>query len=817
MSNSKVQVPVEKQAPKLQLTRLTPKKRQNTPGKMLRRTSADDLRIVPVKIIKKDSTEELRLVPVKVLRKAPAKVPERQLALVKTFTSRNARNESPKSQDVSAKKPRQISRKAPVKERQLALIENSIDVSPKKPRKITPGQRKVSVIRSRRQTIQDNIDTAEFMQLELRKQANNLASSNMLGEVLMAMFEFIHTEEDRLKRTNSEHFVKWVSIVHELITRIIDKRAEEYLVMHDMKLFATSYINNDIADLYLNADGLPRCLGIDVYDDSYFYQTFRDDFMRGDIDYYRIPEMGRQLSRVFAFISRGKGKSVEKIAKTYPLEFRDGYSSIVVRIRFNKDDPKEKPVVIRIDQLIQQYGFGFLEYGYADYDPGVVSNSTNRIFNLYNGPIAKRINWKSLTKDDKDDFQFFLDHIENQMCSKNPEWNNYFLCFMSWPIQHPGDKIGKVLVLPSVEGTGKSLVTNAYQKYVIGPLHGVTINGLDDILSPFNTLTYAKSVVIINEVVSVQGFVEKFSKFKSKITDVSQRSEAKFCTAEMINDMSAYWMLTNEAGAIYCPIGDRRYAFCIVSNEKMGDEYYEKLACITGQSKNLAKNKRSPYAFGNMLFTYLADREINLNMHSENSIPYSSIKQDVIDRSKGPERTFIQEVADGLFDPYKYAELLLQKCKDSSNLDSISLAEDIHFNRFERMVGKMTMFILFNKIWLTKRGGSYSGNDIKFAMNIADTMREIKAISIRKTEKGQKNSYWILPPIEAYEKSSSDLSAFIDSTKFSTEYTNCPDYKIKICEILTLNNAPDDIEQQISALLSKIPDNNLQIVVRADV
>lgn len=516
----------------------------------------------------------------------------------------------------------------------------------------------------------------------------------------------------------------------------------------------------------------PNIGKIDPYDKDYNIGEFIRLYTLPIIEMHHVFEMAAYASRVYAYVSYGKGMSVVKTSCENGLDMIGGYTGMQVRIRTDPDMSNDKVPFIGMKDLIHKWGFGFLMYDRANYMPLHIDSKHEKAFNLFHGFIGEMIEDSEITDEDKDDFQFILDHILNQLCSGDPLWYEYFLNFLAYPIQRPNEKITKVLVLSSIQGTGKSMFLNLYQEHVIGRLHSVTVNGMKDVITRFNNLTFGKAVTVINNVSNMRNAQAAYNYFKSKITKILQKFEKKFCDAQNMNDFCAYIILTNTIGAILCDEYDRQYAFCPVLNEKQSQAYYDRLAGLTGLKPELIQKAMK---MGRMLYHHLKRHNIRYDMTDINNIPPSKLKFDLINSQISSEKRFISEVLKGLYDPYEKIELLrgvYERAQESSNLMT-RLSKTVSSKmlvacRTKRRVGKNALHAVFLDLWCSE----YSERPSKDINGLVQFNNEIElSICIQPgggecTMTRDHIKSWTLPEIKQYTlKAIENKPAVKDVTK----------------------------------------------------
>ncbi|CAH1387979.1 DUF5906 domain-containing protein [Candidatus Nitrotoga sp. M5] len=213
-------------------------------------------------------------------------------------------------------------------------------------------------------------------------------------------------------------------------------------------------------------------------------------------------------------------------------------------------------------------------------------------------------------------------------CSEVYPW---VLCWLAYPIQHPGAKMQSAIVMHGGQGTGKSLFFESYMR-IFGPYAKV----LDQtaIEDRFNAdWAQKKLFVLADEVLARQDMFHIKNRLKGFITGNRIRVNPKNVTAhEEANHMNIAF-LSNEKMPIVLEIDDRRY--CVIWVPSVCDkEYY------------LAVEEERQNGGVEALHHYLLNLDLG-DFKPWTRPPMTQSKQDLIQLGLGSEERFYNEWRSG--------------------------------------------------------------------------------------------------------------------------------------------------------------------------
>jgi hypothetical protein len=162
------------------------------------------------------------------------------------------------------------------------------------------------------------------------------------------------------------------------------------------------------------------------------------------------------------------------------------------------------------------------------------------------------------------------------MCGQDADLTHDLTCWLAWPLQHPGEKIGYSYVFHGRQGTGKSLFFEKLMMQVYGN-YAIQI-GQHELESKYTGWLSKKLYVVCNEVSSFAADRKATkNRMKSLITDRYFAIEEKFMPTRTEENYAQFVFLSNEIQPVLPEMDDRRFAI-IEFQTKMSAQYYEDLA-----------------------------------------------------------------------------------------------------------------------------------------------------------------------------------------------------------------------------------------------
>ncbi len=226
------------------------------------------------------------------------------------------------------------------------------------------------------------------------------------------------------------------------------------------------------------------------------------------------------------------------------------------------------------------------------------------------------------------------------MCGQDYELAHDLTCWLAWPLQHPGRRVGYAYVVHGGQGTGKSMFFEQLMMRIYGHEHSIQI-GQNELESKYTGWLSKKLFVVCNEVSTFANERKATkNKLKSLITDHVFTIEEKFMPIRMEENHAQFVFLSNEMQPVVPESDDRRYAI-IEFDTKMPAAYYEDLAYEI--------NNGGAEAF----FAYLLEYDLNGWDGGSAKPPQTAAKDELVAISRTPQEQFLAEwVAGELPFPY---------------------------------------------------------------------------------------------------------------------------------------------------------------------
>ena len=257
------------------------------------------------------------------------------------------------------------------------------------------------------------------------------------------------------------------------------------------------------------------------------------------------------------------------------------------------------------------------------------------------------------------------------LCGGDADLTHDLTCWLAYPLQNVGAKLGYAYVFQGPEGSGKSAIFEKVMMRVYGYHYGIQI-GQTELESKYTGWLSRKLYIVCNEVSS--SIVERKlvkNRLKSMITDDLFTIEEKFVPIRMEENHANLVFLSNEMQPVMPSADDRRYAI-VETKGPNGHDYYDKLfAEIDGPGTQ---------AF----YDYLMAYDLRGYRGVSAKPPKTAAKDVLIDMSRTPQETFITAWRDGnTLCPYEpcYVEDLWQAYQIWAKTRGFAPGNEILFNR----------------------------------------------------------------------------------------------------------------------------------------
>ena len=352
---------------------------------------------------------------------------------------------------------------------------------------------------------------------------------------------------------------------------------------------------NDVAGAYSN-----RCKNMSDYRPGSVNvrsvaKNLKESISQNALEYNNIvkkeiPEHINRLNAIYgAVMIGGKARIVQEkytenyIGHYYKREWRPQYINIDEFKKHNKDEfifqssgGKIKKVNIFADWEESPY-----HNKYTD----IVFKPTKDVIKKvgYNEHIIQQGGvynmWQGFLVDDdkvgRGNCERILWHIRNIWCSGKGEMYEYVLAWLASLFQEPGTPGHTFLVLQSVQGAGKNIITDQLIGGLLGT-HATTTGRKSDIIGKFNAMSGTNVFTCINEAFFAGD--KKESSIIKTLTDPSKIIELKGVDSVQDVNRTKYIFASNDDWVSNVEAGDRRFVYPMVSNEKAREsEYFKEL------------------------------------------------------------------------------------------------------------------------------------------------------------------------------------------------------------------------------------------------
>lgn len=191
--------------------------------------------------------------------------------------------------------------------------------------------------------------------------------------------------------------------------------------------------------------------------------------------------------------------------------------------------------------------------------PGLNPNGE---FNLFGGIDATPV---------KGDCSLILRHIHEVWCDSDPELYRYVIGWMAHLFQRPWEKPGVALVLKSVEGTGKSTISELLIRMC--GRHGFISTTKDSVVGRFNGHLADKLLIVLEESFHA-GDPEAAARLKGLVTNSPLGFENKNMPAETLPSFSRIITIGNNDWGVRVGLEARRFCVLNVSDRHIGNKGY---------------------------------------------------------------------------------------------------------------------------------------------------------------------------------------------------------------------------------------------------
>jgi hypothetical protein len=308
--------------------------------------------------------------------------------------------------------------------------------------------------------------------------------------------------------------------------------------------------------------------------ESHFY--LRDLINMADSDPVELDQVKEAMIKCMVYILSNSNQVAWlcKIGGLNPGEFSYGMSSNLSKLNEFKFNiiGMDKPIPLPI--LANKFRKSFMYNGICNvpYQPGTPPPDY-KYFNIFPGFASKpeMIDFESV--------QLILDHILEVWCSNDENLYKYVLSWFASLVQTPTIKPKTVLVLLSIEGAGKNVITDFIGNCVFGNNLYLCTPSVEKVLGKFSGVIQGRKLIVLNEIAIGEVSHEYVNAtLKSRVTETQILIERKGFESEVISDCAGYMLLSNMDNPVRISRTDRRFVVIEVSPKRVGDiDYFTQL------------------------------------------------------------------------------------------------------------------------------------------------------------------------------------------------------------------------------------------------
>lgn len=163
--------------------------------------------------------------------------------------------------------------------------------------------------------------------------------------------------------------------------------------------------------------------------------------------------------------------------------------------------------------------------------------------------------------------ELIINHIK-KMFSANAD---FVLDWMSFQVQHYGEKLRFAAVIVGVQGDGKTMIFDKLTRALVGHDHVKTVSPVQ-VNEPYNDWAANIGVVVVEELM-VQGANKQqvIDEFKPLVTNDTIAISEKYKSARQVRNTANFVILTNHLNALPIASDDRRFHVVKTSTETPAD------------------------------------------------------------------------------------------------------------------------------------------------------------------------------------------------------------------------------------------------------
>lgn len=223
-----------------------------------------------------------------------------------------------------------------------------------------------------------------------------------------------------------------------------------------------------------------------------------------------------------------------------------------------------------------------------------------------------------------------LAYLCNWDPAQGPELARWLLCWLAYPIQHPGAKMHTAVLIHGPEGTGKNLLFNA-----VAAIYGryACQFGQSELESAFNGWMSAKLFAVGNEVVSRAEMYHTQGRLKDMVTGEDHHINEKMLPVRVEKNYTNLVLNSNRPDIAKLDHGDRRY--CVIWTPPALDEAFYRECAAEVANGGIAA---------------LHDHLLNIDLGDfgpHTKPPLTRAKTDLIELGMDSTERFLRDLFDG--------------------------------------------------------------------------------------------------------------------------------------------------------------------------
>jgi hypothetical protein len=250
---------------------------------------------------------------------------------------------------------------------------------------------------------------------------------------------------------------------------------------------------------------------------------------------------------------------------------------------FNRINARHMPMMgnngraLSADRIAMESGYveRVADVGYSPGDGHIYEDDGRRRFNLWTRWLPVPIKPSS---EFAEAFAMLIEHLRNGDTDTG-KMLSYFLKSMAWLVQHPRDRLQKLLLLiGQTQGSGKTTLMLEIPRRLFGT-RNVGCVGTNEVSSDFNSWAAERRVILFDELWlgSRKESEQRANDLKPLISDSRARIHAKGKDGYEVRNVASIFATSNYLDAAHVSESDRRWAIAMTTAGPMQPEQARKL------------------------------------------------------------------------------------------------------------------------------------------------------------------------------------------------------------------------------------------------